>query len=115
MNGVINIITKKLSDTQGIFTGGTFGTHALQDGIFRYGGSDDNIDWRASTGAYHTNGFGINRGNEWNDYFQAFQSTGRTDIQLDDTSSLTLSGGHKYRSYQGTTKISIQYTHFAWN
>jgi len=115
MNGVINIITKKLSDTQGIFTGGTFGTHALQDGIFRYGGSDDNIDWRASTGAYHTNGFGIKRGNEWNDYFQAFQSTGRTDIQLDDTSSLTLSGGHKYSSYQGTTKISIQYMHFAWN
>jgi len=115
MNGVINIITKKLSDTQGIFTGGTFGTHALQDGIFRYGGSDGNIDWRASTGAYHTNGFGIKNGDAYNDYMQAFQSTGRTDIQLDDTSSLTLSGGHKYSSYQGTTKISIQYMHFAWN
>lgn len=115
MNGVINIITKKPSETEGIFAGGTFGTRALQDGIFRLGGSDGNIDWRASTGAYHTNGFGIKSGNEYNDYMQAFQSTGRTDIQLNDTSYLTLSGGHKYSTYQGSTKVSIQYMHIAWN
>lgn len=114
MNGVINIITKKPADTQGGFVGGTFGSHALQDGIFRYGGSDENIDWRASVGAYHTNGFGNDGGNEWNDYIQAFQNTGRTDIKLDDTSSLIMGGGHKYSTYQGGTKISIQYLHLAW-
>ncbi len=115
MNGVINIITKKPADTQGGFIGGTFGTRALQDGIFRYGGSNNNIDWRASAGAYHTNGFGIDNGDAWKDFLQAFQSTGRTDIQLDDTSYLTMSGGHKYSTYEGTTKISIQYLHVAWN
>jgi iron complex outermembrane receptor protein len=115
MNGVINIITKKPADTQGGFVGGTFGTHALQDGIFRYGGSDEDLAWRVSTGAYHSNGFGIKSGNAWNDYLQAFQGTGRTDIQLDDTSSMTISGGHKYSTYEGTTKVSIQYMHIAWD
>jgi iron complex outermembrane receptor protein len=115
MNGVINIITKKPADVQGLFVGGTFGTQALQDGIVRYGGHVDHTDFRVSTGAYHTNGFGRDNGNDWNDYTQAFPINGQVDTQLDETTSLTVGGGHKFTNYQGTTHVSIQYVDVALN
>jgi iron complex outermembrane receptor protein len=115
MNGVINIITKKPADVQGLFMGGTFGTHATQDAILRYGGQVDRSFYRVSTGAFHTYGFGRDNGSDWSDSMDAWPITGRADIPLDDTTSLSLGGGHKFTQYQGATHISIQYVDVTWN
>jgi len=95
MNGVINIITKKAADTQGGLIYGGFGTRALQQGYLRYGGSEKNLDWRASVGADHDNGFGSDRGNAVKDYTQDFASTGRIDYTINEQTTLSLWGGHK--------------------
>jgi iron complex outermembrane receptor protein len=94
MNGVINIITKKAADTQGRFIYGGFGNRALQQGHLRLGGTNGNMAWRGSVGAFHNNNFGSSRGNSNKDYAQAFQSTGRVDLTLDSDTQLTLLGGH---------------------
>jgi iron complex outermembrane receptor protein len=115
MNGVINIITKKPADTPGLFMGGTFGTQATQDAILRYGGTVDRSSYRMSTGAFHTYGFGRDNGSDWSDYMEAFPLTGRVDTRLDETTTLTTGGGHKFTEYQGATHISIQYVDVALN
>lgn len=47
VNGVINIITKRASDTQGVFAEGGGGTHERGFGSFRYGGAiGDSLHYR---------------------------------------------------------------------
>lgn len=96
MNGVINIITKKAADTQGGLLYGGFGNRATQQGLLRIGGSDGKMDWRGTVGAFHDNGLGSAGGEHTKDYFQAFQTTGRADMRLDEDTTLFLSGGHKH-------------------
>ncbi|MBW8035081.1 MAG: TonB-dependent receptor plug domain-containing protein [Planctomycetes bacterium] len=119
LNGVINIITKKAADTQGGLGYGGFGSHATQEGFIRYGGTEGPLSWRGTTGAFHDNGFGLNRGNDNTDYVQSFQSTGLGEVKLNDGSILSLSGGHKFFSYgtgsSGSKHRSMQYTNLIWD
>jgi iron complex outermembrane receptor protein len=115
VNGVINIITKKPADTQGGFIYGGFGNRALQQGHLRFGGTDGNMAWRSSVGAFHDNGFGSNRGNDIKDYSQGFQSTARVDLNLDADTQLNIFGGHKNTTNGYFDRhISQQYMNLIW-
>jgi iron complex outermembrane receptor protein len=115
VNGVINIITKKAADTQGGFIYGGFGNRALQQGHLRLGGTDGDMAWRGSAGAFHDNGFGSTRGNDVEDYSQAFQSTGRVDLKLDADTQLNIFGGHKNTSNGfNDRRVSLQFMNLLW-
>jgi iron complex outermembrane receptor protein len=115
VNGVINIITKKAADTQGGFIYGAFGNRALQQGHLRLGGTDGDMAWRGSVGAFHSNGFGSNRGNDVSDYTQDFRSTGRVDLKLDADTQLNIFGGHKNITHGiDERQISQQYMNVIW-
>jgi iron complex outermembrane receptor protein len=114
MNGVINIITKDTKDTLGGLGYGGFGNRTLQQGFLRYGGSDETMSWRGTTGAFNDRGFGTNHGKNVDDWFRAFQATGRADIRLDENTDLTLEGGHK-SSFTGTEGDNfLSYSNLIW-
>jgi len=95
VNGVINIITKKPADTQGGMITGAFGHRELYQGYLRYGGEAENMFARGTGGYFHNNGLGTHGGNQNpKDYTRKYVMTGRSDITLDDSSYLTVSGGH---------------------
>ncbi|MHC4221124.1 MAG: TonB-dependent receptor plug domain-containing protein [Planctomycetota bacterium] len=118
-NGVINIITKKASETQGKLLYGAFGNRELHQGFLRLGDTEGSMSWRATVGAEHNNGFGRGGGDDFKDYFQGFQTTGRIDLELDGDTTLLLSGGHK-RGSAGARGISrpdtrsLQYMNLLW-
>ncbi|MHC4413466.1 MAG: TonB-dependent receptor plug domain-containing protein, partial [Planctomycetota bacterium] len=115
LNGVINIITKKASDTQGGFIYGGFGNRALRQGHLRLGGADANMAWRGSVGAFDDNGFGSTRGNDIKDSTQAFQSTGRVDLKLNADTQLNIFGGHKNTTNGYDERhISQQFMNLIW-
>ncbi|MFA5292160.1 MAG: TonB-dependent receptor [Phycisphaerae bacterium] len=99
MNGVINIITKKAADTQGGLVSGSVGSRELQQGFIRYGGTDGPFSYRGMVGTSHEKGFtrdyngDINRFN--GDDYDAFQSTVRGELKLDDDKMLTFTGGQQ--------------------
>ena len=130
MNGVINIVTKKAADTQGGLGYAAFGNRALQQGYFRYGGTDGNLSWRATTGAFHNNGFGSDNGNtirffdgttnyDIKDYYQGYTATGRADLQYSENTEISLSGGHILSTVGGWDHSSqhrpIEYMNLLWN
>jgi len=108
MNGVINIITKKAADTQGGLVYGSFGTQQLQQEAVRYGGTNGSMACRATMGAFHETGFTPNIG----DTYEAFQSTGRADIKLNDDSTMLLTGGQQNA---WANRESLQYMNLLWN
>ncbi len=118
INGVINIITKKASDTQGGLAYGGFGNRALQQGFIRLGDTKGPLAWRGTVGAFHDNGFGKNNGNDLRDWFQAFQTTGRAEYKLNADTELIVSGGHKFSTFGRPTtnpfKRSMQYMDLRW-
>lgn len=95
MNGVINIITKKAADTQGGLAYTAVGNQDLVHSFLRYGGTTDNISWRAMLGHLGNDGFVRENGQRVPDDYRASQSTGRVEIQLSEDSTLTLTGGHQ--------------------
>lgn len=101
MNGVINIITKKAADTQGGLGYGAFGNNELRQGFIRYGGVENNFSWRAAVGNFNDNGFARTDGILSGDDYEAFQVTGRGELDLGNNSTLTLTGGHQNASSNG--------------
>lgn len=100
MNGVINIITKKAADTQGIRTYVGAGSNYLSEGYVGAGGQIDNMAARATVGTFYTHGLGLERGKDYDDSSHGFTTTGRAEVNLGEGASLTVSGGHKNTSYQ---------------
>jgi len=102
MNGVVNIITKKAADTQGGLIYGGVGSHDLQQGFVRYGGTTGKLSWRAMAGGFFEDGFtnehDSGTGKQKTDFFDAFQSTGRADLQLQDDLAMIFTGGQQNAS-----------------
>lgn len=81
-NGVINIVTKEVKDTQGPFGKYTYGSHQRQQFIARYGDTVDfsetkNLGFRTAYSFHQTEGYGDNNGEEWTDSRHLHLSTGR--------------------------------------
>jgi iron complex outermembrane receptor protein len=115
INGVINIITKKAADTQGIMVTGSVGNRELQQGYTQIGGTNGPLDWRATIGGFHDNGFGRDDGDidvGEPDYYDAAQGTARADLKLKDDATLTFTGGGQ-NAYNN--KESLQYTNLVWD
>lgn len=95
MSGVINIITKKASDTQGGLAYTAVGNNDLLHSFLRYGGQTGNISWRAMLGHLADDGFARENGVRIQDDYRAFQSTGRVEVNWGQDTTLTLTGGHQ--------------------
>jgi len=92
----------------------------LQQGYIRYGGQNDDLGWRGTTGAYHDNGLGDDSG-ERNpkDFTQRYVATGRGELKLKDNSLLTMTGGHTNAStgaanVGGKRRWKYQYMTLGW-
>lgn len=99
VNGVINIITKKSSDTQGGLVTGGGGTYEQGFGTIRYGGTAGNNT------TYRANLFGFNRdhlpgltGPSNDDSWHALTGGFRVDSKIGDNNSLMFEGD----SYSGS-------------
>lgn len=92
VNGVINIITRKAKDTQGVLATGAGGSHESFGGI-RYGGKYDNDTYyRGYSKYYNHSGFpaarGFRRDDSWNYSVSGF----RVDRELSSKDSVTVQG-----------------------
>lgn len=111
VNGVINIITKKTADTQGVMITGAVGNREFYKGVAGYGGSAGPWSWRGMAGYFHDNGFGNDGGDEFDDWYSASQGTVRAELALSDDTRLTFTGGGQNAV---NNKESLQYTNFLW-
>lgn len=111
VNGVINIITKKAADTQGLRVTGSVGNREFYQGSVRYGGSAGPWDWRGTLGYFHDNGFGSDGGDSIRDYYKATQATVRADLKLGDDSTLTFTGGSQNATFNNEL---LQFLNFQW-
>jgi len=111
MNGVINIITKKAADTQGGLAYAAAGNNGLIHSFLRYGGTADNVSWRAMLGHLANDGFVRENGRRVPDDYSAFLSTGRAEVRLSEDSTLTLTGGHQnaYSNNETLDYFNIQW------
>lgn len=116
MNGVINIITKKAADTQGVMVTGSVGNRELQQGYSQIGGTSGPLEWRATIGGLHDNGFGYDDGDDDGgrtpDYYEAAQGTARADLKLSEDTAITFTGGGQY-AYNN--KEFLYYSNLLWD
>jgi iron complex outermembrane receptor protein len=121
MNGVINIITKKAADTQGMRAYGGLASNQMYEGYIGIGGRTDNVAARATVGSFYTHGLGSDEGDAGtdvgiNDYSNNFTTTGRGEMRLKDGALLTVSGGQRETTYgTGMTHPSLEYMTLVWD
>lgn len=118
---VINIITRHASEDQGHYAKLRLGNHSIADATYRYGGSDENIDYRVTLttqnddgldarknlNTYDANGDVINRqysdeSTENDDGISTGAIDYRIDYQLSNKSRFTYQGAY------GKTKLEIK-------
>ena len=95
VNGIINIITKKASDTQGGLASAIVGTEVRSQANLRYGGQliNDKTHYRVF-GRYYNQDAGYNSSDSSKvDDWDVLQSGLRIDSQLNETESLTIDYG----------------------
>ena len=87
VNGVINIITKKAADTQGVHVHAGGGTEERAFGGARYGGTDGDVTYRAWAKAF-------SRDQQFQGHDDTFQARGgfRADWKASEVDLVTLSG-----------------------
>ena len=97
VNGVVNIITKRVSDTQGVMVRGVTGSRELGHVVGRYGGHFN------SRSAYRFYGVGsdfdspqLQDGTSAREDRRIRQAGGRVDFQLDNQAQLTVQGDANY-------------------
>ena len=94
VNGVINIITKNATETQGLSVVSGVGTHDNYGGSVRYGGTfGDNTAWRAYGKVMDREGReAVNGGGDLNDDWNLRSGGGRVDATITSRDTLTFSG-----------------------
>lgn len=120
MDGVINIITKKAADTQGIRVYGGLASNHMYEGYIRLGGRTDNVAARATVGSFYTHGLGSDQGDAGTnvgipDNSHNLTATGRGEMRLKDGALLTVSGGQRETTYGGMTHPSLEYMTLVWD
>lgn len=93
VNGVINVITKKVSDTQGVFVTAGGGSEERAFGSMRYGGQlNDNVDYRAYVKYAKRDDLKSTTSANGNDDWENIQGGFKIDSELTDNDNLTLQG-----------------------
>jgi iron complex outermembrane receptor protein len=93
VNGVINIITKKAGDTQGILATGGGGTQALEFGTLQYGGKIfGSTNYRVFTSYQNNNHLPDPRGQNGEDGWHLLHGGFRADTKLSQKDTLTTQG-----------------------
>jgi iron complex outermembrane recepter protein len=93
VNGVINIITKKSEDTQGILVTGGGGTQALEFGTVQYGGKiAGNTNFRVFTSYQNNNHLPDPNGQDGGDGWHLLHGGFRADTKLSRKDTLTTQG-----------------------
>ncbi|MBI2882437.1 MAG: TonB-dependent receptor [Candidatus Methylomirabilis oxyfera] len=107
VNGVINIITKKASTTQGGYVEGGGGTEERGFGSVRYGGEfAEGGFYRAYAKYFRRDRFITQAGRDGADDWEAFRGGFRTDWDLSAHDSLTVQGDMYRGTYGQTTMIA---------
>ncbi len=91
MNGVINIITKKTSDTLGTYVEATAGTD-LTEGVVRHGGEIGSARYRVYGKYLDRDGFAPDTGEGVLDDWDMLRAGGRIDWQYSESDAVTFSG-----------------------
>jgi iron complex outermembrane receptor protein len=118
MDGVINIITKKVADTMGTRVYGGVANNFTTEGYVSYGGGSDDAAARGTFGGFYSHGDGRDRGNAiQTDIWHNWTATGRGEAKLWDGSSLTVSGGERATAYAPPSwqHPSIEYMTMVWD
>ena len=105
VNGVINVITKRANDTQGVYAQAGGGTHEKDFEAFRYGGTiGEDLDYRIY-GKHFERGPNPDPSPPMDDSWRQGRFGFRADWEpdRDKTNTLTVQGDH----YVGTTDNSI--------
>lgn len=103
VNGVINIITKKGIDTQGLYAEGGAGSQLENFGGIRYGAQlGENIFFRVYGKYFERDEAKLPNGDDANDSWKMGQGGFRLDAPLSDKNSLTLQGDY----YDGVVRLS---------
>ncbi len=100
VNGVINIVTKHSSDTQGLLVSGGAGTYERAFGALRWGGAaGEDLTYRLYT-EYHLRDDGGTpaTGGDADDAWQTIQGGGRADWQISPDDTLTLYADLRHNS-----------------
>lgn len=93
VNGVINIITKKASDTQGGLVTSSLGNEEKRSGAFRYGSRlAPNLYSRLYLKYAERDDLVYTSGDESHDLWESIRGGGRLDWSLPDRNSFTLQG-----------------------
>ncbi len=109
VDGVINIITRKVKDTQGLLVSGATGNFERGVATVRYGGTDGN------NLQYRFYGKGFSRGPEYHwdgrnfDSWWEAQGGGRVDWQRDAQNNFTIQGDI-YDDRDGESVVATSYT-----
>jgi len=104
VNGVINVITKKASDTPGgVLTAGG-GTQSLESGMAQFGGKVRGIDYRAFAKYQNDNHFPDPSGQNGDDGWHLLHGGFRADSELSERDSLTVEGD-LYTGSEGATLV----------
>lgn len=93
VNGVINVITKKAGDTQGLLASAGGGTEERAFGSMRYGGKlNGNIDYRAYIKYNKRDNLKSSVGGDGNDEWENIRGGFKINADLTSSDSLTLQG-----------------------
>ena len=107
VNGVINVITKKVRDTQGVLATAGGGTEERAFASMRYGGQlNDNVDYRAYVKYAKRDDLKSTTSANGNDDWENIQGGFRVDSELTDKDSVTLQGDI-YRGNAGSYRVIV--------
>ena len=91
---VISIITRHAAQDQGHYAKFTAGSHDTADGIYRFGGNNDDLDYRLSIGTKNNSGTSLLDDDTATNYLSY-----RLDYQLNTSTSMFYQGGIQDSSY----------------
>ncbi len=107
-NGVINIITKKASDTQGAYAEGGVGSVEKGFGALRYSGKlASKGDYRGYLKYFNRDNFDDSDGVEGSDGWDAARGGFRMDSDVTEKNTITVQGDY-YRGNSGTRSVLVE-------
>ena len=108
VNGVINIISKSASETQGLLLATSFGTDEQSITSLRYGGQlATNLFFRVDMQYEGEDGFADTQGNRMPDGWDAVHGGGRMDWEPNPDDRFTLQGDYEAASIGGQAQIPM--------
>ena len=97
---VINIITRHAAEDSGHYFRANIGNHDIHDGTYRYGGSEENLDYRITVATQNDNGQDRADDTDTHDDVGARAIDYRLDYQVNKNNQLTYQGGYSSTTQQ---------------